>query len=66
MNTARAFPGVVVALAGVAGVGLFFAGRALARSSMLPAVSASSLRRQLLPQARRVRALAQQAAGAVT
>jgi hypothetical protein len=61
VNTARAFPGAVAALAGVVAVGLFFAGRALARSASAPAFDARDLRRRLLPQARRMRALARSA-----
>jgi hypothetical protein len=47
VNTARTFPGVVAALAGVAAVGLFFAGRALVRSTRTPAYAPRALRERV-------------------
>jgi hemerythrin superfamily protein len=64
VNTARAFPGVVLAIAGVLIIGSVVGVRALARPSA-PALSAKALRRSLLPPAKRVKALAHKAARAV-
>jgi hemerythrin superfamily protein len=65
VNTARAFPGALLAMTGVLVLGAFVAARALTRPRT-PEISAASLKRRLLPPARRVRALAHKAARAVT
>jgi hypothetical protein len=58
ISTARTFPGAILAAAGVLVFGAFLAGRALTRPSAPAELSAGGLRRRLLPQARRVQALA--------
>jgi hypothetical protein len=65
VNTARAFPGALVAMAGVLLVGAFVAARAFTRPKPSP-LSATALRRRLLPPARKVQALANKAVRAVT
>jgi len=47
VNTARTFPGLVATLAGVAAVGLFFAGRALMRSTRTPAYAPQAVRARI-------------------
>jgi len=47
VNTARTFPGLVATLAGVAAVGLFFAGRALMRSTRTPAYAPHAVRARI-------------------
>jgi hypothetical protein len=64
VNTARAFPGAVLAIAGVLILGTVVAARALTRPSA-PALSAKALRRALLPPAKRIKALAHKAARTV-
>jgi hypothetical protein len=65
INTARAFPGAVLALAGVLLVGAIVAARAFTRPRK-PALSAEALRRRLLPPAKRLKALAYKTARSVT
>ena len=47
VNTARTFPGLVATLAGVAAVGLFFAGRALMRSTRTPPYAPQAVRARI-------------------
>lgn len=64
LNTARAFPGALLALVGVLVVGAVVAARAFTRPSP-PALSTAALRKRLLPRSRRVQALAHKIAHAV-
>ena len=64
LNTVRAFPGAMLAIGGVLILGAFVAARAFTRPE--PALSATALRRRLLPPARRVKALAHRTARAMT
>lgn len=61
VDTARSFPGALLALTGVLALGAFLAARAFTRPSA-PGLNAATLRRRLLPPAKRVQVLAHKVA----
>jgi hemerythrin superfamily protein len=64
VNTARSFPGALLAVTGVLVIGAFVAARALTRPAP-PALGIAALRKRLLPPARRVQSLTHKLAHAM-